>query len=99
MKVTNITKGPKGLNALSGPVEVQAGETVDVEMNDAEVASSTRTGWFQFGSKAKAHDEPVVETDIDKMTVAELKAFLADKKVEIKGDEKKDDLITLAKAA
>ena len=52
MKVTNISKGARGLNAKDGPVLVEPGQTVEVEMLDEEAKVSKATGWFEFGSKA-----------------------------------------------
>ncbi len=54
MQVTNIDKGPRGLNAKSGPVLVEPGQTVDVELSDAELKVSKGTGWFEFGAADKA---------------------------------------------
>lgn len=57
MKVTNISKGPRGLNTKIGPVLVEPGQTVDVEMEDAEIKVSKATEWFEFGTKATAEDK------------------------------------------
>ncbi|MBD9519293.1 hypothetical protein IB262_05215 [Ensifer sp. ENS02] len=52
MKVTNIAKGARGLNAKEGPVLVEPGQSVEVDMLDEEVKVSKATGWFEFGAKA-----------------------------------------------
>lgn len=52
MKVTNISKGARGLNAKDGPVLVEPGQTVEVDMLDEEAKVSKATGWFEFGAKA-----------------------------------------------
>lgn len=52
MKITNTQKGPRGLNTKTGPVLVDPGETVDVEMIDDELKVSKATGWFDFGKSA-----------------------------------------------
>lgn len=57
MKVTNISKGPRGLNTKNGPVLIEVGETVDVEMSDDEAKVSKATGWFEFGNKAASEDK------------------------------------------
>lgn len=54
----NITNGPKGVNAPGGLVLIEAGQTVEVELDDAELASSLATGWFE---EAKAKPEPKAE--------------------------------------
>ncbi len=52
--VTNTAKGIRGLNAVSGYVELDPGERREgVELSDAEYASAERTGYFEFGN-AKA---------------------------------------------
>jgi hypothetical protein len=48
MKVTNISEGPRGLNTSAGAELLEPNETRDVEMSDAEHASSYRTGWFDM---------------------------------------------------
>lgn len=57
MKVTNISKGPRGLNAKDGPVLVEVGQTVDVDMAEAEYKVSKGTGWFEFSGKAEKDDD------------------------------------------
>lgn len=52
MKITNTQEGPRGLNTKAGPVLVEPGQTVDVEMEATEVAVSKETGWFEFGAAA-----------------------------------------------
>ncbi|MBX4870588.1 hypothetical protein HJA85_27075 [Rhizobium bangladeshense] len=68
MKVKNITNGPKGVNSVDGPVEIGPGETVDVEMSEAEVASSKRMKWFEFSTG----DEPKLDRDDLKKQAEEL---------------------------
>lgn len=57
MKITNISQGPRGLNTTVDkqlvPVLVEPGETVDVDLSDAEVKVAKATGWFKFGGKAE----------------------------------------------
>lgn len=55
MKITNTQAGPRGLNAKDGPVLVEPGQTVDVDMEVAELAVAKKTGWFEFSAAAKAH--------------------------------------------
>ncbi|WP_035198442.1 hypothetical protein [Agrobacterium tumefaciens] len=54
MKVTNISKGPRGLHSVDGPVLVEPGETVEIEINEVELKVSTGTGWFEFEGEAAA---------------------------------------------
>lgn len=66
--VKNITEGPKGLNSAGGPVLIEAGDTADVDLNDAELAVSQATGWFEISStrgkkSAKAEDESPATED------------------------------------
>lgn len=52
MKVTNISKGPRGLNSTVGPVLVEPGDSVEIEINEAELKVSEGTGWFKFEGEA-----------------------------------------------
>ena len=59
--VTNVTDGPKVLNALT-PGVLAAGDSTDdpVEMTEAEYEAAKATGWFKFGAaaaKAAAKDD------------------------------------------
>ncbi|MBX5063312.1 hypothetical protein [Rhizobium lentis] len=73
MKVKNITNGPKGVNSVDGPVEIGPGQEVNVEMSEAEVASSKRMKWFEFsGSAASTGDEPKLDRDDLKKQAEEL---------------------------
>lgn len=57
MKFTNHTKGPKGLHTEAGLVYVEAGQSVDVEISDAEAKSAKATGWFSKAADPLDHDE------------------------------------------
>ncbi|WFU89466.1 hypothetical protein QA644_10710 [Rhizobium sp. CC1099] len=57
MKVTNVSKGPRGINAKEGPVLIEPGQTVDVEVSEAELKVSKETGWFEFGAKTAAAED------------------------------------------
>lgn len=56
-KFTNYTQGPKGLNTEAGLVYVEAGQTVDVEVSEAEAASAKATGWFSKAKDPLDHDD------------------------------------------
>lgn len=56
MKVTNTQNGPRGLNTKSGPVLVEPGQTVDVELTDAEAKVAKDTGWFEFARAASTKE-------------------------------------------
>jgi len=51
--VTNVTDGPKILNAIT-PGLLTAGDSTDepVEMTEAEYDAAKATGWFKFGAAA-----------------------------------------------
>lgn len=51
--VTNVTDGPKILNAVTVGV-LAAGDSTDdpVEMTEAEYEAAKSTGWFKFGAGA-----------------------------------------------
>jgi hypothetical protein len=55
MKITNTSKGPRGINTKAGQIMLEPGQTVDdVELADAEAKIAKATGWFDFSGKAKA---------------------------------------------
>ena len=56
MQITNITPGARGVNTTTGTVLVKAGETVTVDVSDAEKAILEGTGWFSF-AKVQADAE------------------------------------------
>lgn len=68
MKITNMQKGPRGLNAFSGPVLVEPGQTVDVELSPAEALVARGTGWFAI----EEVEEPTPKQDGTALTPAEL---------------------------
>jgi len=57
MKITNLTDGPRGVNATSGSVLIEPGASVDVDLSDAELKVAKATGWFEFGP-----DKPSAKT-------------------------------------
>ena len=59
--VTNVTEGPKMLNAIT-PGILAPGDSTDepVEMTEVEYEVAKKTGWFKFGAaaaKAAAKDD------------------------------------------
>lgn len=58
MKITNTSQGPRGVNTVEGPVLLEPGQSVDVELSEAEAKVARSTGWFKFGGKA---EEPAAE--------------------------------------
>ena len=73
MKVTNNQAGPRGLNTKDGPVLVEPGQTVEVELSDAEQKVSKATGWFSFeGGKAeKPHEFGDAKTAAEVLALAD----------------------------
>lgn len=57
--VTNVTNGPKVLNAMP-PGILAAGDSTDdpVQMTEAEYEAAKATGWFEFG---KATAKPAAD--------------------------------------
>ncbi|UXT40935.1 hypothetical protein FY137_06895 [Agrobacterium tumefaciens] len=66
MKVTNISKGPRGLNSTKGPVLVEPGESVEIEINEAELEVSNGTGWFKFEGEAADAGEKLDRDELKK---------------------------------
>lgn len=71
MKVTNISKGPRGINTKEGPVLIEPGQTVEVELSEAELNVSKATGWFDI-SGAAGTDADGLDRDELKKQAAEL---------------------------
>ncbi len=49
MRITNTQVGPRGLNAISGPVMLDPGQSIEVDLSEAEAKIAQATGWFEFG--------------------------------------------------
>ncbi|AYJ87660.1 hypothetical protein D3Y57_19190 [Sphingomonas paeninsulae] len=62
--VTNVSGGPRVINAIPG-VLLQNGESTDgaVEMTEAEFAVAKSTEWFKFGDKSDARPKPADKAD------------------------------------
>jgi len=58
MKITNTQKGPRGLNAVSGQVLVDPGQTVDVELSAAELKIAKGTNWFTIEEVEPPAEKP-----------------------------------------
>ncbi len=129
MKITNTQPGPRGINAIGGPVLIDPKQTVDVKVYERERSGIEASGWFQVeGNYEPDPDKPAAapdhaaeiarlqgevaerdkqiaelkqklpETDIEKMTVPELRAHLAFHDVAYDGTrDKKADLVEKAK--
>lgn len=85
MQVKNTQQGPRGLNTEAGPVLVEPGQTVDVKLSTAELASARKSGWFEFGAEADADEDGdedgEADEELDKLSDDELRTFLADRGV------------------
>jgi len=66
MKATNISKGPRGLHSIVGPVLVEPGETVEVEISEVELKVSKGTGWFEFDGEAVDAGEKLDREELKK---------------------------------
>lgn len=90
LKITNTQPGPRGINAVSGPVLIEPGETREVEVYAREREHIKATGWFEVkgdytpnpdASTAKSGDEEAaIKALADRdARIAELEAQLAAK--------------------
>lgn len=66
MKVTNISKGPRGLNSTKGPVLIDPKETAEIEINEVELEVSKGTGWFEFEGEAADASEKLDRDELKK---------------------------------
>lgn len=95
MKITNISKGPRGVNSVNGPVLVDPRETVEVDVYAREQQHLEGAGWFDIDGDYT--DDPVAAgaaalaaASVDVASELEaLKAQLAERDAELaklKGD-------------
>lgn len=47
MRITNTQPGPRGVNAVGGPVLIDPGQTIDVEVYAREKRNLDASGWFE----------------------------------------------------
>ena len=66
MKVTNTQPGPRGINTVNGPVLVEPGQSVEVEVLESELKVSKGTGWFEFDGEATKEPEKLDREDLKK---------------------------------
>ncbi|KSV95385.1 hypothetical protein [Sinorhizobium sp. GL28] len=91
MKVTNTQKGPRGVNAVNGPVLIEPGETVEVEIFDREKAHIEASNWFEIDGKYTENPvvvvagAPVLKEAADNTgsELERLQALLADRDAEL----------------
>lgn len=58
LKIKNTQAGPRGVNGVKGPVLIDPGQTVDVEVFAREKEHIDATGWFEVkGEYAKNPDD------------------------------------------
>jgi len=69
MKVTNLEKGPRGINTTSGAVLVEVGETVEVEVSEAELKVAQATGWFDFSEVEPGLDRDDLKKQADELGI------------------------------
>lgn len=99
MQVTNTQKGPRGINTAQGPVLIEPGQTVDVEVSEAELKVARASGWFEFGKAAAAKPPETKAADLDKLSDDELRAYLKARNVAVDGRLGREKLLEAAKAA
>jgi hypothetical protein len=96
MKITNTQPGPRGVNTVNGPVLVEPGETVEVDIFEREKEHLEAAAWFKVegsytsnGKTAGSSDLKAAATDAS-AEIADLKRQLAEKDAELaalKADE------------
>jgi hypothetical protein len=73
MKISNTQAGPRGINSATGPVLIEPGQTVDIDVSDADLKVAKATGWFKIdGASATKSDEEPSERDELKKQADEL---------------------------
>ncbi|OJF97584.1 hypothetical protein [Pararhizobium antarcticum] len=106
MKITNTQKGPRGVNTVSGPVLIEPGQTVEVDVLLREKPHIEATGWFSIGGDYvtdAASAAPTLQNAATDATaeIEDLKKQIAERDAELaklKGDGlDRDDLKKQAK--
>lgn len=96
--IKNISSGIRGFNAESGLVEIAPGQTAEgVEISDAELKSSARTGWFEIDGSTDAPDTGPAD-DLD-TTVPKLRDIAKAEGVDLSGLTGKADIQGAIRAA
>lgn len=96
--IKNISTGIRGFNAESGLVEIAPGTTAEnVEISDAELRSSARTGWFEIDGSTEAPEEGPAD-DLD-TTVPKLREIAKAESVDLSGLTSKADIQGAIRAA
>lgn len=112
LSITNKQPGARGVNAVSGPILIEPGQTREVEVYARERQHIEATGWFDVegdytpepGSAAAAASDPAAEGKAVLAAIGEqvsdLRSQLADAHAEISDlKEKLDDAETGTKKA
>lgn len=89
MKVTNTQKGPRGVNTVNGPVLIEPGEAVEVDIFAREQAHIEASQWFEIDGDYT--DDPIVgawevltaTADNTGSELERLQALLADRDAEL----------------
>lgn len=95
-KFKNYTSGPKGVHTTKGLVYIEAGQSAELDVSDAEAAAAKATGWF---SKPKDSDDDDGPKELSDMTVAELKAVAEAEAIDLGDASKKADIVAAIELA
>lgn len=96
--VKNISTGIRGFHSTSGLIEIAPGQTAEnVEISDAELRSSARTGWFEIDGSTDAPEEGPAD-DLD-TTVPKLREIAKAESVDLQGLTAKADIQGAIRAA
>ncbi|WQO64237.1 hypothetical protein U8C40_06785 [Sinorhizobium medicae] len=97
MKITNTQPGPRGINTVNGPVLVEPGQTVEVEIFAREKAHIKASEWFEVEgdytdnpgvTAAPALKDAAVNVDAE---LDRLRAQLAERDAELAKLKAQDD--------
>jgi hypothetical protein len=98
LKITNTQAGPRGVNAVGGPVLLDPGQTVEVEVYAREKEHLDASGWFTIKGDYQANpgeaERPPMNDDViasKDAEIAELRKQLA-AKASNGGESERDEL-------
>lgn len=61
-KITNVSKGPRGIHTDDGLVVLAPGESQDLKLSKAELKAAEEGDWFHVGELPKAKADAAADT-------------------------------------
>jgi hypothetical protein len=82
LTITNKQRGPRGVNGAAGPILVDPGQTVEVEVYQREREHLEASGWFEIRGSYKANPDALLVGEPIKAGQEEINRAVAEAKAE-----------------